>query len=149
VHSRGGRVLSQYAYKLEPLCAESDPTSPWHADTGIASILAHPVDPNRYLVLERTYVPGLGHKARVYEISTVGTTDVRNVDSLEMTRVRPVRKRLVVDLAELPLKAVFNIEGMTWGPRLATGEWPSVLVGDDNFTQEEATQVIALALRRI
>ncbi|WP_086818708.1 esterase-like activity of phytase family protein [Allokutzneria sp. NRRL B-24872] len=147
LHSRGGGVLAQHAYKQEPLYAESDPSSPWHADTGVASILADPVDPSRYLVLERTYVPGPGYKARVYEISTRGATDVKNVDSLAKAQVKPVSKRLVLDLAELPMKAVFNIEGMTWGPPLSTGERSLVLVGDDNFTQEEATQVIALALR--
>ncbi|MFB9906619.1 esterase-like activity of phytase family protein [Allokutzneria oryzae] len=147
VHSRGGGVFSQFAYKQEPLYAEADPSSPWHSDTGIASILAHPVDPTRYLVLERTYVPGPGYKARVYEVSTVGATDVKNIDSLVNAQVRPVSKRLLVDLSTLPMKAVFNIEGMTWGSLLPTGERSLVLVGDDNFTQEEATQVIALAVR--
>jgi hypothetical protein len=36
---------------------------------------------------------------------------------------------------------------MTWGSRLSTGERSLVLVSDDNFSSEQVTQFIALALR--
>jgi hypothetical protein len=40
-----------------------------------------------------------------------------------------------------------NVEGLTWGPRLASGERSLLLVSDDNFAAEEFTRFIALALR--
>ncbi|GHH87674.1 3-phytase [Streptomyces sulfonofaciens] len=146
-HSRSGAVLAQYAYPLEPLFAESDPDSPWSPDTGVPALLAYPHDPGRYLVMERTYVPGAGYRIRIFDATTRGAGRVQHLKSLASTAVRPMRKRLLVDLDDLPLPRTDNVEGMTWGPRLSTGERTLVLVSDDNFSAEEATQVIALALR--
>lgn len=147
VHSRHGRVLSQFAYPLEPLFAESDPDSPWSPDTGVPAILAYPGDPDRYLVMERTYVPGAGYKVRIFDATTRGASEIQHLDSLVSTAVRPMAKRLVADLNDLSPSTVFNVEGMTWGPRLPSGERTLVLVSDDNFSEEEVTQVFALALR--
>lgn len=146
-HSRAGAVLGQFAYPLEPLFAESDPNSPWHPDTGVPSILAYPNDPDRYLVMERSYVPGAGYKVRIFDATTRVASRVQHLDSLASAPVRPMRKQLVVDLDDLALSTVDNVEGMTWGPRLRTGERTLVLVSDDNFAADEVTQVIALALR--
>lgn len=49
-------------------------------------------------------------------------------------------------LADLDLSTVDNVEGMTWGPRLPSGERTLVLVSDDNFHPQLVTQIIALAL---
>ncbi|GHJ37013.1 esterase-like activity of phytase family protein [Streptomyces sp. TS71-3] len=145
--SRTGAVLGQFAYPLEPLFAEPDPDSPWSPDTGIPSILAYPGDANRYLVMERTYVPGSGFRIRIFDATTRGATRIQNRDSLaSAAALRPMGKQLLVDLDDLPLSTVDNVEGMTWGPRLATGERTLVLVSDDNFSSDEVTQVIALAL---
>lgn len=34
-----------------------------------------------------------------------------------------------------------------WGPRLASGERTLILVSDNNFADEQVTQIVALALR--
>lgn len=146
-HTRFGTVLGQYAYPLEPIFAEPDPNSPWTPDTGVPAILAYPEDPSRYLVLERTYVDGSGYKIRIFDATTHGATNVRYVDSLATTKVAPMRKTLVADLHDLQLSTVDNVEGMTWGPALPTGERTLVLVSDDNFHPMYVTQVIAVALR--
>ncbi|HVK21170.1 MAG TPA: esterase-like activity of phytase family protein [Actinokineospora sp.] len=143
--TRWGAVLGQYAYPLEPIFAEPTPGGP-EPDTGVPAILAYPEDPSRYLVLERTYVDGSGFKVRLFEATTRGASDVHGVDSLSTTQVQPMRKRLVADFDDLALSTVDNVEGMTWGPRLPTGERTVVLVSDDNFHPLEVTQVIALAL---
>ncbi|MFJ7956443.1 esterase-like activity of phytase family protein [Streptomyces sp. NPDC096319] len=145
--SRGGRVLGQFAYPIEKIFAESDPNSPWGPDTGVPSLLAFPDDPDRYLVLERTWVAGSGYKIRLYDATTRGATDVRATDSLAGQRVVPMRKRLVADFHTLGLSTVDNTEGMTWGPVLPTGERTLVLVSDDNFDKDAVTQIVALALR--
>lgn len=87
---------------------------------------------------------GAGYKVRIFEASTLHADDIQSVDSLAEARVRPMRKRLLVDLRDIDLSTVYNIEGMTWGPRLPTGERTLVLVGDDNVSADESTQVIAL-----
>ncbi|MBK1784593.1 esterase-like activity of phytase family protein [Prauserella cavernicola] len=147
VQGRVGPVLAQYAYPQEPIFAAPSPGG--SANNGVTSILAsNPGDPTRHLVLERAYAAGVGNRVRIFEIDTSGATNVLRTGSLaEARHMRPVSKRLVADLADLPLSHVDNIEGMTWGPRLATGERSLLLVSDDNFSANQVTQVIALALR--
>ncbi|MFC8276732.1 esterase-like activity of phytase family protein [Streptomyces sp. NPDC057271] len=145
--TRDGRVLGQFAYPIEKIFAESDPTSPWGPDTGVPSILAFPDDPDRYLVLERTWVAGAGYKIRLYDAITRGATDVRAMDSLAGQSVVPMRKKLVADFDTLGLSTVDNTEGMTWGPRLPSGERSLILVSDDNFVEDAVTQIVALAVR--
>lgn len=145
--SRDGAVLAQFAYPLEKIFAESDPSSPWPPDTGVPSILAFPEDPSRYLVLERSWVAGSGYKIRVYDATTRGATEVRNIDSLAGQRVVAMRKKLVADFHDLGLSTVDNTEGMTWGPALPGGERTLVLVSDDNFADDAVTQIVALGVR--
>ncbi|EFL37315.1 3-phytase [Streptomyces griseoflavus Tu4000] len=145
--NRDGRVLGQFAYPLEKIFAENDPDSPWGPDTGVPSILAFPDQPNRYLVLERTWVAGAGYKIRLFDATTRGATDVREIDSLAGQPVVPMRKKLVADFDTLGLSAVDNTEGMTWGPDLPSGERLLILVSDDNFAQEAITQIVALGIR--
>ncbi|MEU9992687.1 esterase-like activity of phytase family protein [Streptomyces sp. NPDC048045] len=145
--SRRGDVLAQFAYPLEKIFTESDPTSPWPPDTGVPSILAFPDDPSRYLVLERTWVAGAGYKIRIYDATTRGATEVQNMDSLTGQNVVPMHKKLVADFHDLGLSTVDNTEGMTWGPTLPDGERTLLLVSDDNFAEDEVTQIVALGIR--
>lgn len=146
VQSRSGRLLAQYAYPMEPVFAQPNPPGSFSVN-GVAAILAvNPVDPTRYLVLERSFVTGVGNKIRIFEADFRGTTDIAGFDSIAGADVEPVRKKLVADLADFPLSTVDNVEGMTWGPRLPTGERTLLLVSDDNFAATQVTQVIALAV---
>ncbi|GAA0507836.1 3-phytase [Saccharopolyspora subtropica] len=143
VQSRSGRVLAQYAYPLDPVFAES-PTGGF-ANNGVSGLLAD--RGGRYLVMERSFVTGVGNSIRIYRVDPRGATDVQDVDSLQGAGVRPVRKELLVDLADLGLRTVDNVEGLTWGPRLPDGSRSLVLVSDDNFSPQQTTQVITLAVR--
>ncbi|MBV8931151.1 MAG: esterase-like activity of phytase family protein [Kutzneria sp.] len=146
VQTRLGRVLAQYAYPLDPLFAT--PRPPNTSDTnGVSSILAYdPVDPTRYLAVERAYAAGVGNKVRVYETDTTGATNVRDLSSLAGAEIRPMRKRLLVDMDDVGLTRVDNIEGITWGPRLSTGERTLLLVSDNNFSSSQITELVALAV---
>ncbi|WP_306359758.1 esterase-like activity of phytase family protein [Nocardia sp. CC227C] len=144
VQARSGPVLAQYLYPTEPVFAASRPT-PGRGDNGIVSILAtDPLDPSTLLVLERAYVPGVGNKIRLYEADLAAAT---NVHGGAATGARPAAKRLVADLDDLGLTHIDNIEGMTWGPRLPSGERTLILVSDNNFSAGQVTQLIALAMR--
>ncbi len=143
VQARFGPVLAQYAYPMEPVFAESSP-EPGRGGNGIASILAvDPLDPGKFLVLERAYVDGVGNKIRLFEADLAGAT---NILDTPIDDAVPVAKRLLVDLADIGLSAIDNVEGMTWGPRLPSGERTLVLVSDNNFTEQQVSQVIALAV---
>ena len=145
VQSRFGPVLAQYAYPIDPLFAPS----PSAADTnGVSSMVAYdPIDPTRYLMVERAFVTGVGNKVRVYEIDTKGATNIKDVASIAGKKIKPVTKKLLVDLDTLGLPKVDNVEGITWGPRLPDGERTLLLVSDNNFNSGQITQVIALAVR--
>ncbi|WP_053714522.1 esterase-like activity of phytase family protein [Saccharothrix sp. NRRL B-16348] len=145
VQGRDGTVLRQHAYPLEPLFAAPEP-GPWGPDTGVPAILADPKVPGRYYALERSWVPGADYKVRLFQVDIAGATDVRDQDVLA-DDVRPVRKKQLADLDDFPLPVIDNVEGLTWGPRLPTGERTLLLVSDDNFAAEEFTRFIALALR--
>ncbi|MEU6264341.1 esterase-like activity of phytase family protein [Saccharopolyspora shandongensis] len=142
VQSRSGWVQGQYAYPLDPVFAES-PTGGF-ANNGVSALLA---DRDGYLVMERSFVTGVGNSIRIYRITTRGATDVQHVSSLQDAKVRPVRKELVADLADLGLSKIDNVEGMTWGPRLPDGRRSLVLVSDDNFAPNQTTQIITLSVR--
>ncbi|MCO1579459.1 esterase-like activity of phytase family protein [Crossiella sp. SN42] len=147
VQTRSGQLLAQYAYPMEKVFAEPVPAGAF-ANNGVVAIL--PVteqDPHRFLVMERSFVTGVGNKVRIYEITTAGASNVKNVDSLAGAEIRPVRKKLLADLGTLGLSTVDNVEGMTWGPRLPSGERSLVLVSDDNFSATQVSQIITLAVR--
>ena len=147
VQTRGGAVLAQYVYPQEPLFANPVPPTAFSI-TGVSAMLAvDPHDPTRYLMMERGFAVGVGYRIQIFEVDTRGATNVKDYDTLAGKRFKPVSKHLVADLADYPLSTVDNVEGMTWGPRLPTGERTLVLVSDDNFAADEVTQVIALAVR--
>ncbi|MER5388043.1 esterase-like activity of phytase family protein [Saccharopolyspora sp. NPDC002686] len=143
VQSRGGHVLGQYAYPLDPVFAES-PTGGF-SNNGVSAVLAD--RGGQYLVMERSFVTGVGNSIRIYRVDLRGATDVRDVDSLTGANVRPLRKELLVDLSDLDLSTIDNVEGMTWGPRLPDGRRTLTLVSDDNFSPAQTTQLITLAIR--
>jgi hypothetical protein len=147
VQTRTGHLLGQYAYPQEPIFAEPNPPGSF-ANNGVDEILAlDSADPSRYLVMERSFVTGVGNKIRIYEVDLRGATNIARFDSIAGAHIRPLHKKLVADLADFPLSTVDNVEGMTWGPRLRTGERTLLLVSDDNFAASQVTQVIALTVR--
>ncbi|CCH35727.1 esterase-like activity of phytase family protein [Actinosynnema sp. NPDC047251] len=123
------RVLAQYVYRQEPVFAPG-------GGTGVAAVLPHR---DGLLVLERSFVPGVGNKVRLFEATAHGAA---NVKDKPLDGAKPMRKKLLADLADFPLSRVDNVEGMAWGPGGTL-----LLVSDDNFSPAQVTQFIVLALR--
>ncbi|MEU8341583.1 esterase-like activity of phytase family protein [Spirillospora sp. NPDC048832] len=141
---RAGRVRAQYAYPVDPLPAAPRPAG-GATDSGVSEILD--AGGHRFLALERSWLEGVGYKARLYEFDVRGATDVLHRDSLAGdARFRPVRKRLVADLGAFATPTQ-NLEALAWGPRLRSGECTLVAASDDNFDQREVTQFLAFAVR--
>lgn len=139
---RGGKVLGQYAYALEPLAAA--PGTGKNADNGISEILA--LSDNRLLVLERAGIQDDAGRyrnyVRLYEVDTAGATDIAQLPAVAGASITPVTKRLVLDLSQAGLPLVDNLEGMAFGPRLANGHASLVLISDDNFNNRQVTQFL-------
>ncbi|WOD41029.1 esterase-like activity of phytase family protein [Nodosilinea sp. E11] len=113
---------------------------------GLTALLA--IDPGgHFLALERAF--GLrGLQVKLYQLATGGATDTSTIASLagDVSGIAPIRKQLVLDFADTPL-AVDNLEGMTLGPRLPDGSQSLLLVSDNNFEGDRATQLILLRLQ--
>ncbi|MFE2910715.1 esterase-like activity of phytase family protein [Kitasatospora indigofera] len=121
-----GRPLGEFVYPLGPP-TDAGPV-PAGTRRGASEILA--VNETDYLVVERTAKSGTDFGIRIWWTTTVGATDVNGRAALAGSeRVMP--KRLLFDFATAGV-APDNVEGLTWGPRLADGSRSLVLVSDDS-----------------
>lgn len=140
--NRAGQVLAQYAYGIEPIA--STPAPGRNADNGVSEILA--VDAQRLLIVERAGVENAEglyvNHVRIYEMDVAGATDIKDLPALKGAKYVPARKRLLLDLEKIGLPRVDNLEGISWGPRLANGRRSLVMVSDDNFNAQQVTQLL-------
>jgi 3-phytase len=126
-----GALLVQFAYRSDALVGN-----------GISEILL--VADSRFLVLEQAGP----NSARLYEIDfAAGATNVADIPALAGAGYLPVAKRLVLDLTKLGLSTVDNLQGVTWGPTLASGESTLVFVSDNGLEVDKTTQVITVKVR--
>jgi hypothetical protein len=112
---------------------------------GLTDLLAIDLS-GHFLALERAF--GLrGLQVKLFQLATGGATDTSTIASLRVdgSGSAPIRKQLVLDFADTSL-AVDNLEGMTLGPRLPDGSQSLLLVSDNNFEGDRATQLILLRL---
>jgi hypothetical protein len=140
---RGGKVLGQYAYPVEAIPAK--PGAGKFADNGVSEILA--LDDRRILTIERSAVQGedgnFTNYIRLFEASTEGATDVSNLPALKGESFTPLKKRLVLALDPAVVGKIDNIEGVSWGPKLSTGNRTLILISDNNFNKTQVTEVMA------
>src|SRR5699024_7361949 len=92
------------------------------------------------LTLERNFVQGQGNRILLYQASTKGATDVKDVNSLKQLPQpqQPVAKWLIADLANYGI-TIDNFEGMVLGPKLESGGRLLLMASDDNFSSTQKT----------
>ncbi|NER38605.1 MAG: esterase-like activity of phytase family protein [Oscillatoria sp. SIO1A7] len=129
-------LLAEYAYPL-------DIGGRWSIINSLTELLA--LDRGGHLLsLERSF--GLvGYGAKIFQVTTAGATDTTSIASLQNNNVQSLRKQLELDLGNLGI-TLDNLEGMTIGPRLADGTQSLILVSDDNFNDDQATQFLLFRL---
>ena len=140
INSIGDPVLvAEHLYLLEP--SNNDTIS-----NGLTELIA--LEKEGYLLsLERTF--GLsGFGAKIFQVVVANGTDTSRIESLkgDISKVEPIQKKLILDLAELPIE-LDNLEGMTMGPRLADGSQTLLLVSDDNFRNQQVNQFLLFRLQ--
>ncbi|WP_164929131.1 esterase-like activity of phytase family protein [Gloeobacter violaceus] len=141
-----GRPTAEYLYPVEPIPNAPVPPEAF-ATNGLVDLLALD-DEGTLLALERAFSEGVGNTVKLYEISTAGATDIRDIGSLsaiDIARVKPVQKRLLLDLAVLGI-VLDNLEGLTLGPTLGDGRRALILVSDNNFSETQFTQFLGFAV---
>ena len=128
-------LISEHAYplSLEPLGAVSN---------GLTEILA--IDQGgHFLALERVY--GIrGFEIKLFQLATGGATDISTLNQLpSLDGINPIRKQLLLDFAtlDLPVAAIDNLEGMTFGSPFPDGSASLWIISDDNFSEDQTTQI--------
>ncbi|WP_367024286.1 esterase-like activity of phytase family protein [Aliikangiella maris] len=139
-----GKAEKEFIYQTDPVAAPSVPADAFNTN-GLVELLA--VSPFQFIAVERSFSVGVGNSIKLYLTSTLGASNVSRLNSVEERRhVRHMKKRLLLDLADLGL-TLDNIEGITFGPTLATGEKTLILVSDNNFNVNgQFTQFLAFKL---
>jgi len=102
-----------------------------------------------FLSLERTF--GLvGFGGKLYQTVVGNATDTSRILALKgnSEKIIPMKKKLLLDLSTLNID-LDNIEGMTLGSKLPDGSQTLVLIGDDNFKDEQITQVLLFRIAEI
>ena len=99
-----------------------------------------------FLSLERTFgFEGAG--AKIFQVVVGDANDTSNIASLkgDLGQVRTLKKQLLLNLQDLNIY-LDNLEGMTIGPRLPDGSRSLLLISDDNFNQEQISQLLLFRL---
>jgi hypothetical protein len=133
--------LAQYAYRVDPVAQLPVPAGAFRIN-GISEIMywSH----NQLLVVERSF--SSGHKGCVIKLYLA---DLDSGDVLKpgtpIEDLAPLKKRLLFDMRSLRIP-VYNIEGVTEGPRLKDGSRTLVFVADDNFSSNDLTQFLLFSV---
>ncbi len=131
--------IAQYAYKLDPVAYEASPNTAFKIN-GIPDILWAGND--RLIVLERSFSTGrLACTIKIFLADLNKAENISGNKSLKKTPPqKPVSKKLLVNMDDLGVY-IDNVEGITFGPRLANGNQTLILVADDNFAESEKNTV--------
>jgi hypothetical protein len=130
------KATKQFAYQLEHI------TKPAKGNinlNGVTAVLEY--KENHFFIIERTYQNGYGSHGNIVRVFDVfldeSATNVLDIQSLKKTDFIPLKKRLVFNFEDirdqLTEGIIDNIEGITFGPKLANGNQSLILVSDDNF----------------
>ena len=139
---KNGKAQDEHIYKTDKVAVDPVPAGSFTTN-GLVEILA--LGEDEFLTLERSFSTGVGNAIKIYRTTTEDASNVRKLESIAGKKVRSMRKKLVLDLATLGV-TLDNIEGMTFGPRLPSGERSLILVSDNNFSATQLTQFLAFAI---
>jgi hypothetical protein len=134
-----GSFGRQFVYELEKVSRKGA-----FCVNGVTEILEY--EKNNFLVIERSYAGGgtnNGFDIKIFNVNSSEATDVSNLHSLEGQDYKKATKKLILDLKDIihpfqpntkELTRVDNVEGISFGPKLANGNRSLVLVVDNNFS---------------
>jgi hypothetical protein len=138
--------IAQYAYQLDAVHQAPNPSNQFRLN-GIVDVLA--LSDKKLLIMERSFAVGAipDYSVKIYEAELAGATNIAGLNSLQGANYKPVRKRLLLDVATTGIGRVDNLEGMTFGPKLPNGNRSLILVSDDNFGSGQITQFLAFEVK--
>ena len=130
---------AQYGYQLEKIAHEPKPKGAF-AVNGVAAIQYY--SKNQLLVLERSYSTGTqACTIKVFLCDFKKATNVKDYASLLNQTIELASKKLILNVDDLGI-FTDNIEGLTFGPKLANGKRSLLFVSDNNFSVAQKTQLL-------
>lgn len=130
---------AQFGYQLEPIAREPNPKGTF-AVNGVSAIQYY--DKNQLLVVERSFSTGTqACTVKVFLCELKKATNVKNFNSLQNQKFQLASKKLILNMDDLGI-FIDNIEGLTFGPKLANGNQSLLFVSDNNFSDKQKTQVL-------
>lgn len=130
----------EFLYITEPITSTSNNLGGFKTN-GLVELIA--LDDTHLLSLERSFSLDTGNTIKLFQVDLSDADNIQQINSLnsKLTNISPVQKELLLDLSNLELISD-NIEGMTFGPRLADGRRSLILISDNNFNPLQVTQVL-------
>ncbi len=147
-----GTAERQFAYELDPVAREATLGTTFEVN-GLVEILAY--DENKFLALERSFASGYldgGNNVKIYKVDATNATNTLSTETLTNNSVVKAEKTLLFDFetirGQLTNNTVDNLEGITFGPKLADGSRTIVVVSDNNFNSflPQLNQLIAFKI---
>lgn len=133
------KIERQFTYYLDALPNEEQAKKDAYRTIGVVALLE--LSKNRFIVIERAYTAGLksgGNRVKLYLIDSSQATETKHLYTLKDEAITVAKKELWLDLSDVKeqfgSKRVTNIEGITFGPKLASGNDSLLLISDDNFS---------------
>ena len=122
-----------------------DSSAPETISNGLTELLSLKKE-GYFLSLERTFgFTGVG--AKIYQVVVGNATDTsRMINFEDISNIQPLKKKLLLNLTDLGIY-LDNVEGMCMGSRLPDGSRSLILVSDDNFNDEQDTQILLFRIR--
>ncbi len=132
-----GAAERQFAYELDPVARKATLGTTFEVN-GLVEILAY--DENKFLALERSFASGYldgGNNVKIYKVDASNATNILSLESLANATYTKATKTLLFDFetirSQLTRTTVDNLEGISFGPKLADGSRSLVVISDNNF----------------
>ena len=149
------RPGAEVVYRTEPIFARPEPSTA-AADNGVSAMvwIRHVLPQFDVLVMERSFVTGIGNGVRIFGVSLSNAQDVSGLAALPSPFAgQRAAKTLLLDLRQAGI-VPDNLEAMTLGPRLPNGRPSLIVLTDDNASATQRSLILwfeinaALALPR-
>ena len=141
---------ASFAYHLEPTFKPAGHPNAEDGGNGLSDMLA--LNDHQLIAIERGGVVDgdqyISHVA-LYKVTLDEASDISMLPNLATANYTVAKKELLIDLNDIRNQLytsggrLDNIEGITFGPRLANGHRSILLVSDNNFSDDEITQFLA------
>ncbi|BDA86745.1 hypothetical protein Sa4125_42870 [Aureimonas sp. SA4125] len=137
-----GNATAEHVYQTDRI--PNAPTLPaGSADNGVSEILA--LDADRLIVVERSYVAGVGNRIAFYVVSLPGAEDVSGRATIAGARPLPKALWFKIDEGDFGGLDIDNIEAASFGPEIG-GEHSLVLASDNNFNRQQISQFLLFTI---